>query len=135
MARGVLTGKYLPDADPPPDSRAGRKDRRMLQTDWRPESLRIAQVIKQQAEARGMTAGQFAIAWVLNNKLITGVVAGPRTAAQWSDYVRALEVRLTAEDEALIDGLVPAGHPSTHGYGDPAFPVEGRQSSGREAER
>ena len=36
------------------------------------------------------------------------------------------------EDEALIDGLVPAGHPSTPGYNDPAYPIEGRlPQSGR----
>ena len=33
---------------------------------------------------------------------------------------------LIAEDEALVDSLVPAGHPSTPGYSDPAYPLEGR---------
>ena len=63
---------------------------------------------------------------MLNNKLVTGTVAGPRTEGQWADYVRALDYKFTAEDEALIDGLVPAGHPSTPGYNDPAYPIEGR---------
>ena len=49
------------------DSRAGRTDKRMMQTEWRPESLQLAQEIKQHAEARGITAGQFAVSWVLNN--------------------------------------------------------------------
>jgi len=126
LARGVLTGKYTPDAPPPSDTRAGRNDKRIMQTEWRPESLRIAQTIKRHAEARGFTAGQFAIAWVLNNKLVTGTIAGPRTEAHWSDYMRALEYTFTPEDEALIDGLVPAGHPSTPGYNDPAYPIQGR---------
>ena len=39
LARGVLTGKYRPDAAPDKDSRAGRNDARMMQTEWRPESL------------------------------------------------------------------------------------------------
>jgi aryl-alcohol dehydrogenase-like predicted oxidoreductase len=126
LARGVLTGKYAPDAVAPADSRAGRKDRRMLQAEWRPESLRLAQEIKQHAEARGMTAGQFAVRWVLNNTLVTGTIAGPRTEAQWDDYVGALDHAFTAEDEALIDRLVPPGHPSTPGFSDPAYPIEGR---------
>ncbi|MBS0528365.1 MAG: aldo/keto reductase, partial [Proteobacteria bacterium] len=87
LARGVLTGKYRPDAAPGNDTRAGRHDTRMLQTEWRPESLQLAQDIKQHAEARGITAGQFAIAWVLNNSLINAVVAGPRTEDQWDDYL------------------------------------------------
>jgi aryl-alcohol dehydrogenase-like predicted oxidoreductase len=55
LARGVLTGKYTLEAVPPADTRAGRNDRRMMQTEWRPESLRIAQTIKRHAEARGFT--------------------------------------------------------------------------------
>ena len=32
LARGVLTGKYQPNVVPPPDSRAGRRDRRMMES-------------------------------------------------------------------------------------------------------
>ena len=39
LARGVLTGKYRPDTPASADSRAGREDLRMMQTEWRPESL------------------------------------------------------------------------------------------------
>src|SRR5579871_6967613 len=115
LARGVLTGKYDPDKPPPGDTRAGRGDRRMLQSEWRRESLVIAQQLKAHAQARGITAGQFAINWVLNNRLITGAIAGPRTEAQWDEYVGALKYAFTAEDEALVDALVPGGHPSTPG--------------------
>src|SRR5258706_12865957 len=58
LARGVLTGKYRLDAAPEKDTRAGRNDKRMMQTEWRPESLKLAQEIKQHAEARGITSGQ-----------------------------------------------------------------------------
>jgi aryl-alcohol dehydrogenase (NADP+) len=126
LARGVLTGKYDPDAPPPADTRAGRNDKRIQQTEWRRESLVIAQTLKKHAEKRGITAGQFAVSWVLNNKLITGVVAGPRTEAQWDEYVKGLAYRFTAEDEALVDSLVVTGHPSTPGYNDPQYPLEGR---------
>jgi len=126
LARGVLTGKYVPDAVPIEGSRAARRDQRMMQSEWRPESLRFAQEIKEHAEARGISAGEFAVAWLLNNELVTSVIAGPRTEAQWEDYPKALAYRFTAEDEALIDRLVMPGHPSTPGYNDPAYPIEGR---------
>jgi len=126
LARGVLTGKYRPDAPPPAGTRAGRQDPRMMQTEWRPESLHIAQEMAEHAAARGIPMSQWALAWVLHNQLITGVIAGPRTEAQWEDYVAALGVRLTAEDEALVNRLVAAGHPSSPGYNDPAYPIEGR---------
>jgi aryl-alcohol dehydrogenase (NADP+) len=127
LARGVLTGKYAPDAPPDKDTRAGRNDTRMMQTEWRPESLQLAQQIRAHAEANGITAGQFAVSWVLNSSFVTSVIAGPRTEAQWDDYLRALDYRFTTDDEALIDRLVSSGHPSTPGFNDPAYPIEGRR--------
>jgi aryl-alcohol dehydrogenase-like predicted oxidoreductase len=128
LARGVLTGKYAPDAAPDKESRAGRNDSRMMQTEWRPESLKLAQEIKRHAEAKGITAGQFALSWVLNSSFVSSVLAGPRTEAHWDDYVRALDYRFTADDEALVDRLVVPGHPSTPGYNDPQYPIEGRRA-------
>jgi aryl-alcohol dehydrogenase-like predicted oxidoreductase len=126
LARGVLTAKYKPGEAPPQDTRAGRNDRRIMQTEWREESLAIAQELAAHAKARGISAGQFAVSWVLNNRLISAAIAGPRTEAQWDDYMGALNYTFTPEDEALIDRLVPAGHPSTPGYNDPQYPIEGR---------
>jgi aryl-alcohol dehydrogenase-like predicted oxidoreductase len=79
IARGVLTGKYAPGQKPPEDSRAGRNDRRMMETEFREESLVIAQKVRLHAESRGMTATQFAYQWVLRNRIISSVIAGPRT--------------------------------------------------------
>jgi aryl-alcohol dehydrogenase-like predicted oxidoreductase len=64
---------------------------------------------------------------VLNNKLITSAIAGPRTEAQWDDYLPALEYRFTAEDEAFVDSLTTPGHASTPGFNDPGHPFFGRQ--------
>jgi aryl-alcohol dehydrogenase-like predicted oxidoreductase len=126
LARGVLTGKYATQAAPAADTRAGRADKRLMETEFRPESLQIAQVVATHAQARGITPGQFAIAWLLNNRLVTSPITGPRTMEQWVEYLGALDYRFTTEDEALVDGLVTAGHPSTPGYNDPAYPIEGR---------
>ncbi|MBL6457846.1 aldo/keto reductase [Belnapia sp. T6] len=126
LARGVLTAKYRPGAEPEAGSRAARRDKRMLETELRPESLEIAQTIREHAERAGTTPVHFAIAWVLNNRLITGSILGPRTEAHLEDYLAALDYRFTAEDEALVDRLVPPGHPSTPGYNDPQYPIEGR---------
>jgi aryl-alcohol dehydrogenase (NADP+) len=126
LARGVLTGKYRPNTAPEAGSRAAAQDKRLMQTEWRHESLELAQTLREHAEARGMTAGQFAVNWVLNNRIVTSVIAGPRTEAQWDEYLGALAHKFTAEDEALVDRLVVAGHPSTPGYNDPAYPIEGR---------
>ena len=126
IARGVLTGKYPTAGAPPKGTRAGRGDARIMSSEYRPESLAIAQIIKAHAERRGMTAAQFAVLWVLDNKLVTSAIAGPRTTSQWKEYLGALDHTFEAGDEALIDTLVPPGHPSTPGYTDPSYPITGR---------
>jgi aryl-alcohol dehydrogenase (NADP+) len=126
LARGILTGKYASIDQLPEGSRAARQDRRILQTELRPESVQLSQAIKAHAESRGSSASHFALNWVLNNALVSAVIAGPRTLEQWNDYLAALSDPFTAEDEALVDRLVVAGHPSTPGFTDPAYPVTGR---------
>jgi aryl-alcohol dehydrogenase-like predicted oxidoreductase len=126
VARGVLTGKYAPDATPAAGTRAGRGDARMLQTEFRAASLEIAERLKAHCEGKGVALAHFATAWVLAHRAVSAVIAGPRTFEQWCDYFGALDVTIDAEDEALVDSLVSPGHPSTPGYNDPAYPLEGR---------
>ena len=127
LARGVLSGKYDPGKAPPADTRAGRSDVRIMQTEWRAESLEIARKVAERARARGVSTVAFAIAWVIRNKFVTSAIVGPRTEEQWDAYLPALDAHLDADDEAFIDSLVAPGHASTPGYTDPAYPIEGRQ--------
>ena len=101
----------------------------MVETEFREESLMIAQTLKLHVQNRGITLAQFATAWVLANRTISSVIAGPRTLTQWTDYAPALDFQLTAEDEELtptmklkraaltervrgvIDGLYPGARP------------------------
>ena len=126
IARGVLTGKYAPGAPAAEGTRAGRADKRIMETEFRPESLAIAQTLAAHAQSRGVTLAQFATAWVLANRILSAVIAGPRTLAQWQDYFPALDYAVNADDEALVDALVGSGHPSSPGYTDPAYPLNGR---------
>jgi len=126
IARGLLTGKYAPGTTPA-DSRVARNDRRMMETEFREESIAIAQKLKAHADATHRTLAQFALAWLWANRIVSSVIAGPRTLAQWQDYVGALGTSWSAEDEALVDTLVVPGHPSTPGYNDPQYPFYGRR--------
>ena len=126
LARGVLSGKYRAGSPPPEGTRAARSDRRLLQTELRDESLLLAQQMAEYAQRRNLTPTQLALAWVWNNALVHGLVGGPRTMEQWQQYLDALHVSFTDEDESFVSGLVPAGHASTPGYTDPIYPVTGR---------
>ncbi len=126
IARGVLTGKYGDGKQPPPDSRAGRGNERLMQTEYRQANLELAQKVKQLAEEHGCTAAQLAVAWVKANPLVTCPIIGPRTMEQLEDNLGALEVEITPEIEAAIDEFVPPGEHSGRGFRDPSFPVAGR---------
>ncbi|MGD9867996.1 MAG: aldo/keto reductase [Hyphomicrobiales bacterium] len=126
IARGLLTGKYAAGAKPPAGSRAARKDPRFMSTEWRPESLAIVEKLTAHVEKRGQSLVHFAVAWLLNSKAISSVIAGPRTFGQWQAYLGADAYPWGPEDEALVDSLVNPGQPSTPGYFDPKEPPEGR---------
>jgi aryl-alcohol dehydrogenase-like predicted oxidoreductase len=126
LARGVLSAKYPVDAPPPPGSRAANNDRRLMQTEFRRESMLLAEQAAAYAQQRGVPLGQLALGWVFNNRLIHSLIGGPRTLAQWQGYLNAIGQPFSAEDEAFFDSLVPAGHASTPGYTDPLYPVAGR---------
>jgi hypothetical protein len=128
IARGILTGKYRPGEAPAEGTRAARADKRMMQTEWRPESIAIAQALAERARSKGITLLQFAVAWVLANRNVSSVIAGPKTLAQWQDYFGGVGVEWTADDEAAVDALVAPGHPSTPGYSDPQYPFYGRRT-------
>jgi aryl-alcohol dehydrogenase-like predicted oxidoreductase len=126
IARGVLTGKYQPGTAPPSGTRAARNDSRIMETEFREESLIIAQKLRDRAAQLGVSLQHYACAWVLRNQIITSIIAGPRTLDQWLDYFGCLNILLTTEDDALVDSLVKPGHPSTPGYNDPSYPFFGR---------
>ena len=115
LARGVLTAKYRAGEAPEAGSRAARADRRMMQTEYRAESLQLSQAFKAHAERRGVAPSHLAIAWALNNRLVAGVIGGPRTLAQWQDYLAAMTVQATAEDEAFVDGTCDPPEVFTYG--------------------
>jgi len=126
LARGVLTGKYPPGQPPAEGTRAGSGDKRILETEFREESLVIAQQIKLHCEAKGWMPGQFAAAWVLANPLVSSVIAGPRLLSHLEDVYGAVDLVLDDEDEVFVNALVVPGHASSHGYNDPSYPFFGR---------
>ena len=128
LARGVLTGKYDPDAPPPAGTRGARQDTRMMQTEWRPRIAGDRQ--GDQASCRGQGAStpvQFAFAWVLNNRLVTAAIAGPRTLEQLEATIcRRSTTASTPRTRPWSTAWSRRGHPSTPGFNDPAYPIEGR---------
>jgi len=126
LARGILSGKYRPGEQFPEGSRAARNDRRMQQAELRDESFELAAELQAHCERTGRQLSQFALAWCLANPILTSIIIGPRTWEQFEDNVACLELSITAEDEALVNRLVPPGEHTGKGFRDPLYPVTGR---------
>ena len=62
IARGVLAGKYAPGSKPAQDSRAGRGDKRMMETEFREESLRVAETLKTHCANKGVNSSRSRLA-------------------------------------------------------------------------
>lgn len=125
-ARGVLTGKYRKDTPPPEGSRAALQNERMMQTEYQPENLEVAERISALAESQGAEPASFATAWVLANPIVTSAIAGPRTVEQWRSYISAFNCAVSVDDEEKIDAMVRPGTTAVSQYLDPSYPVEGR---------
>ncbi len=55
----------------------------------------------------GEQPADVALAWLLHNPVVTAPIIGPRTAEQLNSSLRALEVKLSEEQLAKLDGIFP----------------------------
>jgi aryl-alcohol dehydrogenase-like predicted oxidoreductase len=127
LGRGILTGKYR--AGTPEGSRAMRGDKRILETEFYPETLALAAKAASYAEERGRSPAGIALRWVLANDAITSVLIGPRTVDQLRSYLAAANEAYDAEDEAFLSGLCTSGTTPVPGHQDPRYPTDGRHVS------
>ena len=110
LAQGVLTGKYLPNAPVPADSRAA--DRAMgafLNERWfTRETLGAVQKVKQLAARADLTLTQFALAWVLRQGNVASAITGASRPEQVEENAAAsgaqVDPALFAEAERLLPG-------------------------------
>ncbi|MDJ0668932.1 MAG: aldo/keto reductase [Desulfobacterales bacterium] len=107
LAQGVLAGKYQDAEQLPEGSRASL--RRVFRERVTPAGIAVGQQIVERAKAMACPASQLAVAWVLHQPGITGTIIGPRNVDQLNDLLPSLKVKLSSEDLAFFDELVPPG--------------------------
>jgi aryl-alcohol dehydrogenase-like predicted oxidoreductase len=108
MAQGVLTGKYVPGQPYPEGSRAtdANSGANFIARWLRDEVLHAVQKLKPVADRAGLTQGQLAIAWVLQNPNVSSAIIGATRPEQVRDNVKASGVKLEADVLKAIDEIV-----------------------------
>ena len=105
LASGMLTGKYLRGAAPPPRTRLTTNPewaRRFLTE----PHLAAVERLTGWARARGHTVLELAVSWLLTRPAVASVIAGASTPAQVQANVAAAGWPLGADDLAQVDRVL-----------------------------
>ena len=106
MAKGVLSGKYLPGKPPPADTRAATPGGQFMTSFMTDDVLTRVQQLKPLAQEAGLSMAQLSIAWVLQNKSVSSAIIGASKPEQVLDNVKATGVKLDAELLRRIDTIL-----------------------------
>jgi aryl-alcohol dehydrogenase-like predicted oxidoreductase len=107
LAQGVLSGKYLPGAAAPAESRAASDSMgQMMQTWLREDILEAVQKLKPLAAEAGCSLSQFALAWVLREPNVASAIVGASRPEQLEENAAAsdlvIDPALFAQAEAIV---------------------------------
>jgi aryl-alcohol dehydrogenase-like predicted oxidoreductase len=110
LAQGVLTGKYLPGGNLPPDSRAANDAvNGFLNQAWlRPKVLEAIQALRPLAAEAGLTLAQFALAWVLRQPNVASAITGASRPEQVDENAAASGHAVSPELFASAERIIGA---------------------------
>jgi len=102
LAGGLLSGKHRRDKAAPEGTR--------LKAGWKEPPIAdegklwdVVDVLVAIATARGVSAAQVALAWLLGRPAVTTAIIGGRTEAQFRDNLGCVDVKLSPEERARLD--------------------------------
>jgi aryl-alcohol dehydrogenase-like predicted oxidoreductase len=108
LGRGLLTGKLAsPEQLTEGDSRATRFPRLMGEN--REHNLKLAERVREIAEAKGATPAQLALAWVLHRGQDIVPIPGTKRRRYLEENVAAVELELDPETLQALDEALPVG--------------------------
>jgi aryl-alcohol dehydrogenase-like predicted oxidoreductase len=102
LARGFLSGKYHKGEPPPAGTRleAWKDSWAMTATE---QNWRTLDAVEALAQRRESTPAAVALAWLLAKPEVSTVIVGARTVRQLQDNLKAISVKLTADDVKQLD--------------------------------
>ena len=117
LGRGILTGTMTAAPSGPGESRGSAYFPRYT-GEALEANLRLVDQVRALAAAKGCTAGQLALAWVLAQGHDVVPIPGTRRVPHLEENLGATAIDLTAEDLAALDEAVPRDAVVGERYGD-----------------
>ena len=114
LGRGFLSGDIRSIEDLAADD-FRRTNPRFMGENFQ-KNLDLVEAVKNLAQARGVTAAQLALAWVLAQGDDLVPIPGTRRIATLEDNAAAVDIALTPEDMAAIDAIFPRDAASGERY-------------------
>lgn len=125
LASGMFSGTCMMASQQAGPSCSGQNSR-SAERRHRPGEMDAVRAIADHLEPSGRQISNFAVNWVLANRLVSSILIRPKTVAQLNSYLNASTTPYTAEDEAFIDKLIPSGNCVGSTYMDPPYAWYGR---------
>ncbi|MGI4832515.1 MAG: aldo/keto reductase [Janthinobacterium lividum] len=107
LGRGFLTGEIQKFEDFAPDDYRRHSPR--FQGENFAKNLRLVNHLRELAQAKGCTASQLALAWVLAQGEDLVPIPGTKRVQYLEENVGALDVALSADELSQLDELLPLG--------------------------
>jgi aryl-alcohol dehydrogenase-like predicted oxidoreductase len=101
LKSGVLSGKYTRRNDGQHDSDRGA----LVDSFLNEQTYAVIDELEINAKAHETTVASVALAWVRAQPAVSSVIIGARRLSQLDDNVRAVEVKLSADELARLDAL------------------------------
>ncbi|AJT65243.1 aldo/keto reductase [Streptomyces chattanoogensis] len=124
LGRGFLTGRYT-SVEGLPESDVRRTQPRFADGNLE-QNLAIVDKLNELAAAKGVTAGQLALAWVQHRGDDVVPIPGTRRQKYLEENLGALAVELSPEELAAIDAAAPAGGVAGTRYDEVSLTFVGR---------
>ena len=114
LGRGFLTGRFKSTDDF--EENDYRKYSPRFQGDNFKKNLKLVDTINEIAKTKGVTPGQLALAWVITQNNFIVPIPGTTKAKHLDENIAALEIKITNEELAIINKLLPKGIASGSRY-------------------
>jgi aryl-alcohol dehydrogenase (NADP+) len=107
LASGILTGKYRKGEPAPEGTRLAQFPQERAAEFLNDDALDRVERLRAHAESQGHTVLELAMSWLVDNPVVSSVIAGATSPEQVDANVAAVGWALTDADRAAVDDIAP----------------------------